>query len=245
MLRLDGRCAIVTGAANGIGKATAKKLSELGGKVVACDVDDNGLEIVLKEIEKAGGQAITIKCDVGNLDDIRSVIEKTIERFERIDILVNNAGIGGIGKTILELEYEEWNRMIHIDLASAFMFCKEILPYMIKQEYGKIVNVSSEAALKGSDGATSYSAAKAGLIGLTKSIALEVAKYRINVNCLAPGLTNTNMSRKRGLEQHIPLIIWPRIGTPEDMANAIAFLVSDEAEYLTGQVLSPNGGSWM
>ena len=144
-----------------------------------------------------------------------------------------------------DVDYKEWDRLILLDLTSAYIFSKEVLPYMRKRGAGKIVNISSGAGITGDATDIHYATAKAGLIGLTKAMAQQVAKDRINVNALGVGPTDTRMSRKRGLEEQLNDIIWYRVAQPEDQANAVAFLVSDEAEYITGQVLCPNGGAWM
>lgn len=243
--RLDGQAAIVTGAGHGIGRATALALSKQGAYVTVSDIDEKSAQGVTNEITDMGGKAICCPCDVGSLDDIRRVIETTIKAFGKIDILINNAAIGGGGKKLQDITYEEWNRLINLDLTSVFMFSKEVIPYMMKQCRGKIVNISSGAGVTGTAGSSHYCSAKAGLLGLTKALAKEFAPYRINVNAVGVGLTDTRMSRARGLEAQIPSVLWPRIGQPEDQANAIVYMVSDEAEYMTGQVICPNGGAWM
>ncbi|WHH61259.1 SDR family oxidoreductase [Petroclostridium sp. X23] len=242
---LAGRAAIVTGAGHGIGRAAAIRLAELGAKVTVCDIDGESAEAVAKEIIEQGQRAIASKCNVCFLEDIQKTVVQTADAFGRVDILVNNAAGGGGGMQLSEVGYKEWDRLILLDLTSAYMFSKEALPYMMEQNYGKIVNISSGAGIVGDGTDIHYATAKAGLIGMTKSMAQQVAKYHINVNALGVGLTDTRMSRRRGLEEQIPSILWPRIGKPEDQANAIAFLVSDAAEYITGQVVCPNGGSWM
>ena len=163
----------------------------------------------------------------------------------RIDVLVNNAGIGGMGKTILDLTTDEWRQMIDVDLTSVFLCCRAVLPTMIQQRRGAIINIASVTGQMGVAGSTHYAAAKAGVIGFTKSLAHEVATHRVNVNVIAPGLIDTDMSRARGIEHQRHLVIWPRIGNVEDVAWAVAYLVSDRAEFITGTVLNINGGAYM
>jgi len=242
---VNDQVAIVTGAGQGIGKATALTLSDLGAKIAVNDRHLDRIQNVIKEIKKKGGSAISCPGDVSLLSIVKKVVEETIKKYGRIDILINNAAVGSTRKVISEISYDDWDNIIKNDLTSVFMFCKEVLPYMIKQKRGKIVNISSGAGITGLATATAYSSAKAGVIGLTKALAREVAKYKINVNALGTGLTDTAMSRVRGLEAQMSSILWPRVGQPQDMANAIAFLVSDSAEYITGQVICPNGGAWM
>lgn len=176
---------------------------------------------------------------------VEAMAAKTIQHFGRIDSLVNNAGIGGTGKFILELDIEEWNEMLRVDLTSTFLLCKAVLPAMISQGRGRIVNIASITAMMGVAGSTHYAAAKAGVIGFSKSLAREVADKRINVNVVAPGLIDTDMARKRGIDHQRHFVAWPRIGQPDDIAAVVGFLLSDQAEFITGQVVSPNGGAYM
>lgn len=242
---LRDQVAIVTGAGNGIGCATAIMLAKAGVKVTVNDINEKSALETCKEIRENGGIALCSAGDASNIMSIKKTVEDTLDEFKRIDILVNNAAIGGTGKSLIELSYEEYDKLVDVNLNGVFRFCKEVIPYMIKQNRGKVVNISSGAGITGNAGSTHYASAKAGLIGLSKSMAKELAQYRINVNVLGVGLTVTNMSRTRGLEHQIPLVPWPRIGQPEDQAAVILFLVSEAAEYITGQVICPNGGSWM
>lgn len=239
---LKDKTAIITGAGNGIGKATALLFARLGANIVVNSLNEANAFSVVEEIKQNNGKAIACPGDVSSMEVIRETIKAAIDNFGRIDILVNNAGIGGVGKEIFELSYEEWNRMIEVDLTSVFAFCKEVLPYMIKQQRGNIINISSVSAIMGVPGSIPYASAKAGVIALSKSLAKEVAKHKINVNVVAPGLIDTVMSRARGQHHARHLVLWPRIGEPDDIAYSIAYLASDAAEFVTGQVLSPNGG---
>ena len=237
--------ALVTGAARGIGLSIADRLAGDGYQLALNDIDANGLAHTVARIKEAGHQVLGLAGDVGDSDTIGEMIDKVMERFGRIDSLVNNAGIGGVGKSILELTLDEWNEMLRVDLTSTFLICRAVLPHMVSRQRGRIVNISSITAMMGVAGSTHYAAAKAGVIGFSKSLAREVAGNRINVNVIAPGLIDTDMSRKRGIDHQRHFVAWPRIGKPEDIAGVVAFLLSDEAEFITGQVLSPNGGAYM
>ncbi|WP_213951468.1 MULTISPECIES: SDR family NAD(P)-dependent oxidoreductase [Tepidanaerobacter] len=242
---IEGKTAIVTGSGNGIGRATAIMLAKLGSNVTVCDIENESANNVTKEIINNGGRAIGIRCDVCQLEDIRNTIDKTIEEFGNVDILINNAAGFGGGKTIDDMTYEEWNRLIQLNLTSAYMFTMEVLPYMKAKMHGKIVMVSSGAGIVGDFSDPHYAASKAGMIGLGKELAHELAAYRINVNILGTGLTDTRMSRSNLWNKKTQQVPWYRIGLPEDQAAAIAYMVSESADYLTGQVICPNGGAWM
>ncbi|WHH61248.1 SDR family NAD(P)-dependent oxidoreductase [Petroclostridium sp. X23] len=243
--QLEGQSAIVTGAGNGIGRSVALILAGLGAKVAVCDIEADSAVAVVREIEEKGGTAIACPCNVCLLEDVKKTVEATVNAFGTVDILVNNAGGGGGGKRLEDMTYPEWDRLIQLNLTSAYMFSMEVLPCMRKQKRGKICNVSSGAGIVGDFSDVHYAASKAGMLGMTKEMARELAKDHINVNALGTGLTDTRMSRRRGLEQASKEILWPRVGTPEDQAYSIVFLVSEAAEYLTGQMICPNGGSWM
>lgn len=245
--RLEGQAAIVTGSGNGIGRATAIMLADLGARVMVCDIEGDSAKKVAEEIGGRGGTALYNRCDVTNLEEIRDTIGKTAEAFGGVDILVNNAAGFGGGKTFDMMTYEEWDRLIRINLTGAYMFTNEVLPYMVKKQHGKICMVSSGAALGYDFSDPHYAASKAGMIGLAKELSQELAKHRINVNALGTGLTDTRMAHLpgRSWEDETKGLPWHRVGTPEDQAAAIVFLVSEAAEYITGQVLCPNGGAWM
>jgi NAD(P)-dependent dehydrogenase (short-subunit alcohol dehydrogenase family) len=220
-------------------------LADLGANVTVCDIEGDSAVKVAEEIKAREGSAIAVTCDVTVLEDIKNCIAKTVEAFGTVDILVNNAaGMGG-GKMIEDMTYPEWDRLIKLNLTSAYMFTMEALPYMIEKQHGKIVNVSSGAGVVGDFSDPHYAAAKAGLLGLTKEMAQELAKYRINVNALGTGLTDTRMARVRPWEEETKGLLWYRAGKPEDQAAAIVYMVSEAAEYLTGQTICPNGGAWM
>ena len=236
---------LITGAARGIGRSVADRLANDGHHLALNDIDARGLSHAVSQLKEAGHQVFGLAGDVGDSNTIGEMVDKVIKQFGCIDNLVNNAGIGGVGKSILELTLDEWDEMLRVDLTATFLLCRAVLPHMISQQRGRIVNISSITAMMGVAGSTHYAAAKAGVIGFSKALAREVAGNRINVNVIAPGLIDTDMSRKRGIDHQRHFVAWPRIGKPEDVAGVVAFLLSDEAEFITGQVLSPNGGAYM
>ena len=244
---LEGQTAIVTGSGNGIGRATAIMLADLGANVMVCDIETDSAKKVEEEILGRGGKAVSNRCDVTKLEEIKETIRKTVEAFGTVDILVNNAAGFGGGKTFDKMTYEEWDRLIRINLTGAYMFTNEVLPYMVEKQHGKICMVSSGAALGYDFSDPHYAASKAGMIGLAKELSQELAKHRINVIVLGTGLTDTRMAHLpgRSWEDETKGLPWYRVGTPKDQASAIVFLVSEAAEYITGQVLCPNGGAWM
>lgn len=236
---------LVTGAAQGIGRAIAIRLAEQGDGLALNDIDAEILSQTVYQLKESGHHALGLAGDVSDPKAVQDMVAKVVEQYGRIDGLVNNAGIGGVGKTLLELSLEEWDEMLRIDLTASFLMCQAVVRHMVAQRRGRIVNISSITAMMGVAGSTHYAAAKAGVIGFSKSLAREVAESRINVNVVAPGLIDTAMSRKRGIDHQRHLVAWPRIGEPEDVASVVAFLLSDKAEFITGQVLSPNGGACM
>lgn len=240
---LEGKAAIVTGAGNGIGKAIAVMLASLGANVMACDIEADSVKKTAEEITEEGFSAISRKCDITNLEEIKLTVEETVKTYGTVDILVNCGAAMGGGKHIKEVDPKEWNRLITTNLTGVYNFCWEVIPIMRKKQSGKIINISSGAGVTGEDCDIHYSAAKAGVIGLTKSLAQELGHERINVNCVAPGFTNTRMAHEWEFEP--ALKIFYKIGQPEDQAAAVAFLASDAANFFSGQVLSPNGGAYM
>lgn len=242
---LEGQVPIVTGAGNGIGEATATMLANLGAKVAVCDIEIARAERVAQNITNCGGTAIAVACDVGSQEQIERAVEEVAAQLGSIDILVNNAAGFGGGKTLDQVDLKEWDRLIHLNLTSAYMFSMAVLPYMKEKKHGKICNVSSGSGIIGDNTDVHYASAKAGLIGMTKEMATELMPFQINVNALGTGLTDTRMSRRSYWEQKKNSISWHRVGEPKDQAAAITYLVSEAAEYLTGQVICPNGGAWM
>ncbi len=240
-----GRTVIVTGAARGIGVAVAGRLAAQGDRIVLNDIDPAALAETADALARLGHAVVASPGDVSDPAAVSALVRTALNRFGRIDALVNNAGIGGTGKGLLELTLDDWQRMLAVDLTSVFLTCQAVLPTMLAQGRGRIVNISSVSALMGVAGSTHYTAAKAGVIGFSKSVAREMAPHGINVNVVAPGLIDTDMARSRGIDHQRHLVDWPRIGMPEDIAATVAFLLSDGAEFITGQVLSPNGGAYM
>jgi len=243
LANLKGKVAIVTGAGHGIGREIALSLARNGAEVVVTDVTDAIFEVG-KQIEALGSKALPIKCDVTELEQAQDVEEKVIGKYERIDILVNNAGIYP-QKAFLDMTADDWNKVLRVNLNGVFHCTKAVIPKMVKQRYGKIVNIASIAgAVVGFQNLTHYSASKAAIAGFTKSLALEVAQYGINVNAVAPGpidvgdmTTNTEMYK-----QIIKVIPAGRMGRPIDIANLVVFLVSDESNFITGQCIVSDGG---
>jgi 3-oxoacyl-[acyl-carrier protein] reductase len=243
-----GRIAVVTGSSRGLGRAIALKLARLGaGVVVNYQKNAAAAEEVAAEIKASGGQALTVQADVSKAEDVERLIRQTVEAYGRLDILVNNAGTTR-DTLLMRMTEEDWDLVLDCDLKSAYLCTKAAMRPMMKQRYGRIVNIASVAGLAGNAGQANYSAAKAGLIGFTKAVAREVGSRNITVNAVAPGLVPTDLTSslpeelKAAMLQQTPL---GRFGTAEDVANAVAFLASDEAGYITGQVLSVDGGMVM
>lgn len=245
---LDGKIAVVTGASRGIGKAIAKKLASLGATVI---INYNGsadkAEAVRQEILAEGGIAETIQCDVSDFAACETFFKDVISRFGRIDILINNAGITKDG-LLLRMSEEDFSKVLDVNLKGAFNCIRFSARQMMKQRYGRIVNMASVVGIAGNAGQVNYAASKAGVIGLTKSAAKELASRGITINAIAPGMIETDMTKdltdkvKDEMAKQIPL---RRFGQAEDVAEAAAFLVSDSAAYITGQVLHVDGGMVM
>lgn len=245
---LLGKTALVTGASRGIGKAIAIKLAKLGANLVLNYRNDvEGVRLVAQEIEALGSKAITVQADVSIFLEAEELIKKTVQEFKSIDILVNNAGITR-DSLIMRMKEEDFDKVIEVNLKGAFNCLRHVSPLMIKQKSGRIINISSVVGVTGNAGQVNYSAAKAGLIGVTKSAAREMASRGITVNAVAPGFIQTDMTQvlsekvKEATLTNIPL---KRFGTVEDVAEAVAFLASDAANYITGQVINIDGGMVM
>ena len=243
--RLVGKTAIVTGAGNGMGRAISELLAGLGVNVVGCDIEEDCVQETGRLVAEAGGTMIPMCCDVRKYEDIQRVIDKTVESFGTVDILVNNAAGCGGGVTVDTINEEEWMRLIELNLCSVYRFTISVLPIMRAKGAGKIINISSGAAVIGDVSDPHYAAAKGGVLSLTKELARELAKEHIHVNCVCPGLCDTRMAHIRPWEDEVVDMLWDRIGQPRDMACAVAYLASDASDYLTGQTISPNGGAWM
>jgi len=246
-MELKGKVALVTGGAQGIGKAVALMLARQGADVVVADVNLEKAAETAKEVEATGRGAMAVNVDVTRLSDVENMVESAIGRFGRIDILINNAGIAR-DKLILRMTEEDWDAVLDVNLKGTFNCTKAVIKHMSKQRSGKIVNIASVVGEMGNAGQANYSASKAGVIGLTKTIAREFAQRGINVNAIAPGYIQTPMTdvlpdkAKEELKRMIPM---ERLGQPEDVATAVLFLVSDASSYVTGQVLNVNGGIYM
>ena len=247
-MNLVNKVAIVTGAGRGIGKAIAIALAREGANIIAIDVDIQTAEKVAKEIKSLDRQALAIQVDVSDSKEVNRMVQSVLKKFKRVDILVNNAAIIRRG-SIEDLTEEDWNRVMDVNLKGAFNCAKAVVGTMKKQRYGKIVNISSIAGKIGDlASAPCYGASKAGMTCLAKSLARELASYNINVNVVAPHAIETDMSKewseekRKNIITNIPL---GRMGKPEDIAEAVAFLVSDKAKFITGEVLDVNGGYLM
>jgi len=244
---LNEKIAIVTGAGRGIGRGIVEKLAAIGARVVISDIDQGSAQETARAI---GGLTVGLRVDVTSKVSVEAMVKEVMEHFGHVDVLVNNAGWDKVGP-FLESDEPDWEKVIAINLYGMLHCCKAVLPVMVAQGSGKVVNIGSDAGRVGSSGEAVYSATKGGVIAFTKTLAREMARYKINVNCVCPGPADTPLFAELGqdqprlreaLEKAIP---WRRLARPEDIANAVAFLVSDEAEFITGQTLSVSGGLTM
>ncbi|MCX6737943.1 MAG: SDR family NAD(P)-dependent oxidoreductase [Candidatus Parcubacteria bacterium] len=249
MFNLNGKVAIITGARRGMGRTHSMLLAQAGAKVVVSDIDLKECEQVVEEIKNADGEAMAIKCDVTNKKDIDQMVKRTIDEFGKIDILVNNAGICQF-KPFVDLTDEDWEKTININLRGYYWCAKAVVPGMIKQKSGRIINIASIAAGQigvGFAGLTHYGASKGGIVAFTESLALELAPYNITVNAIAPGAIDTPMAAasktdSKVLEASMARIPLRRMGKPEEISSLVVFLASDEASYITGDMIVADGG---
>ena len=246
-MNLTDKVALVTGGGRGIGRSIALKLAGAGATLVVNDIAETSAQNVAEEVRVMGRPSLAIAADVSSSDDVTRLVERVISDFDQIDILVNNAGIAR-DQLLLRMSEEDWDSVLNIDLKSVVLCTKAATRYMLKARRGRIINISSIVGLVGNPGQANYASAKAGIIGFTRTIAKEVASRGITVNAIAPGFIDTDMTKglvdkqRQELQDRIPL---GRLGTPEDVANAVTFLASEDAGYITGQVLAVDGGMTM
>lgn len=244
MKRLENKIAIITGGADGIGKAGAIKFAEEGAVVIIWDMNEEKGKATVKEITEAGGRSEFYKVNTAIFSEVEKATNDAIDAFGQIDILINNAGITR-DSTIKKMTPEQWQQVIDVNLTGVFNCTKNVSQHMVERKYGRIINTSSVVALYGNFGQTNYVATKAGLIGMTKTLAKELGRKNITVNAVAPGFILTDMVRQmpqevlKAMEEKVPLL---RLGNPEEIASAYLFLASDEAAYINGSVLSVDGG---
>lgn len=248
MDELSGKVALVTGGGRGIGKAIVRELASQGADVVISDIDLTSAEQVATEVKSTYGvRSIGLQADVANASEVEAMVEKAVEVMGKIDILINNAGITR-DTLLISMDEKDWDLVLAVNLKGAFLCTRAVSRYMMKQRSGKIVNISSVVGLMGNAGQANYSASKAGLLGLTKSVAKELAGRNIQVNAVAPGFIETEMTAhlpqevKEAFMSQIPM---KRPGKPEDVARVVGFLVSSAADYVTGQVIPVDGGMVM
>ena len=245
-MRLQNKIAIITGAGSGIGRGIALAFVKEGAKIVVADWSEEGGKETVEQIRKIKGEAVFIKTDVSKAADIDKMVKTCLDKFGRIDILVNNAGIVKFGP-LHETTEEDWDAVLDVNLKSVFLGSKRVIPEMLKQGQGNIISTTSIAGLVGFENIGHYCASKGGIIALTREMALEYAKSKINVNCIAPGVIKTAMTKdmladpaqKQFLESSTP---YPRVGEPEDIAYAAVYLASDESDFVNGHVLVVDGG---
>lgn len=244
---LSDKVAIITGASRGIGRIIAAALAAQGAKVVASARNAEALESLAAEIKAQGGNVVAVVADVAVEADANNLIEQAVANYGKVDILINNAGITRDG-LLLRMKSDDWDAVLDTNLKGAFLCTRAAAKFMSKQRYGRIINVSSVVGEMGNAGQANYCASKAGLLGLTKSVARELARRNVTVNAVTPGFIVTDMTEnmtdkaREAMTEQIPL---GRLGEAEDVANAVLFLASDQSSYITGQVLGVNGGMYM
>lgn len=243
---LEGRVALITGGSRGIGRESALSFARAGADVVVADIIP-AAESTAAEVRALGRRALAVHVDVTDSAQVHEAVVKAVRELGKVDILVNSAGIHLVQR-FTEGAVADWERLLRVNLLGTMVCCRAVLDGMIERQYGKIVNVASDAGRVGSMGQAAYGASKGGVIAFTRNLAVEMARYRINVNCVSPGLINTDMwnanrrDNPKLAEAYEKMIPWKRLGEPEEIAAAIHYLVSEEAAYVTGQTLSVNGG---
>ncbi len=249
-MKLQDKVAIVTGAGSGIGRGIALAVAQAGAKVVVADVNITAAGEVANEIKQAGFEATAVAMDITNSEQVNEAVAQILATYGQIDILVNNVGWNKV-QPFMNTDEAFWDKVISINLKGPIICCRAVLDHMMARNYGKIINISSDSGRVGSTGEAVYSASKAGVIGFTKTLAREMARYKINVNSISPGPTDTpflaavageNPKLMDAVKKGIP---WRRLGQPDDIAKVVVFMASDDAEFITGQTLSVSGGLTM
>ncbi len=246
-MKLEGKVALVTGGAQGIGRSIALVLAREGARIAVSDINLEKAQETRREVEGLGREAVEIGGNVAQAADAEAMVQKTVEKFGRLDILVNNAGITR-DQILLRMKEEDWDLVLAVNLKGVFLLTKAALRPFLKQKAGKVVNIASISGVMGNAGQSNYSASKAGVLGFTRSVAREYASRNIQVNAIAPGFIDTAMSQaipQKERDLLIKQIPMERLGKPEDIAEAVLFLSSPAADYITGQVLNVNGGLYM
>ena len=247
---LEGKNALVTGGSQGIGAAASLELAREGANVcLTYRKHDVEAKQYADEIREMGRKALAVKCDISSFAEAESVVKKAVDEFGGLDILVNNAGMNWDGVS-WKMSEEQWDRVIEVNLKGYFNFTRQVAPIFKDQKYGKIINITSINGMRGKFGQSNYSASKAGIIGFTKAVAKELGAFNVNVNAVAPGLIETTMlkesdSRDKIIDMAMNEIVLKRVGLPEDLANVIAFLASDKARHVTGEVIKVDGGQYI
>jgi len=246
-MNLEGKVSLITGGAQGIGKELALSFADAGSDIIVCDVNQDALDETAKEIAEKGRECLAVKADVTNAKDVDEVVTKSLDKYQRIDILINNAGITR-DNLLARMSEDEWDSVLAVNLKGVFLFSKAVAKLMMKQRQGRIINVASIIGLMGNAGQANYAASKGGVIAFTKTLAKELAKRNINVNAIAPGFIKTAMTDKlkdEHKEAMLKMIPMNRLGQPKDIANVALFLASEYADYVTGQVVTVDGGMVM
>ncbi|MEN2985668.1 MAG: 3-oxoacyl-[acyl-carrier-protein] reductase [Thermodesulfovibrionaceae bacterium] len=245
---MKGQTAIITGSSRGIGKTVAEEFAKRGVNVVIVDINEEASVRVAEEIKSSFQvETLAVKADVSNTEEVKRLFEETVKKFQKIEILINNAGITK-DNLLIRMKDEDWDAVLNVNLKGAFLCCREAVKIMSKYRYGRIINIASVVAFIGNPGQVNYSASKAGLVALTKTLAKEYASRGITVNAVAPGFIQTAMTDvlpEKVKEEMLRMIPLQRFGTTYDVANAVVFLAKPESEYITGQVIHVNGGMYM